>query len=751
MEYEMILFANDWAYYPTAIPDFETTNISWVRLARVFRKMGVKNHVFHLALVNQELKGVNPHDPFLSDDLRVKIGIECYINPWYFFREVARAPGSNGSPAQMIEANRGNIALFWCFFNHVTIFLIQIRQTGKSFNVDLLMQYLLNILCENTKINLLTKDDVLRRKNIERLKEIAEEFPLYLQQKTREDANNGEEITVVARGNSYTTHVPQSSIKRALNMGRGLTSAIFHIDEGPFQVNIRHALPAALAATGAAIPAAKLSGSPYGTILTTTAGKKDDEDGKFIYELLMEATVWSERLYDATDAEDLERLVRGSNPKRTFTINATFDHRMLGKTDKWLMDTIQQSFQSGDAADRDYFNRWTSGSQTNPLPTAVLEAIAQSAREPNHTSISSPGGFIMRWYVDEDQLEDYMANNKFVAGIDTSNGGGNDAITIVIKDISTLAVVGVGVFGHTNIIVFCEWVSRFLQKYVNITAVIENRSSGTSLIDYLLLMLPGLGIDPFKRLFNTVVNESVAQPDRFREINKPMGRRENSVYERFKKCFGFTTSGSGMFSRSDLYSTTLQNAAKRAGEKVYDKTLAAEIAGLINNKGRIDHAPNEHDDTVISWLLGSWLITMGKNLTFYGIDSREIGAGLVKIDNISLADQQRMAEQDALRRRMQDVYDRLTDENDEFLSMKLEQELRVLDSRVVMQEGETYSIDDLVRKARESKRNRRRPSTTPIDGDTYAQAFVPSMVNQYQYAHPIMSDRPLSMRDLRYM
>jgi hypothetical protein len=254
---KIILFHQDWKRYPKAIVDLDTSNKSFVRLAAVYRSMGVKNHAFILSLLNPALQGIDPFDPELTVEQMAMIAIECQDNPWYFIREVARAPAVASVEGAPFVVNRGNIALFWSFFNHIMIILIQIRQTGKSFSVDTLMNLLLNISCQNTAINLLTKDDTLRRANIDRIKNIMEELPRYLQQKTRDDVNNGEEITIKSLGNTYTTHVPQMSPKRALNMGRGLTSPIFHIDEPPFQPNISIALPAALAAGGAAIESAR--------------------------------------------------------------------------------------------------------------------------------------------------------------------------------------------------------------------------------------------------------------------------------------------------------------------------------------------------------------------------------------------------------------------------------------------------------------------------------------------------------------
>jgi hypothetical protein len=152
----------------------------------------------------------------------------------------------------MLEANRGNIALFWYFFNHVTTFLIQIRQTGKSLNSDILDCYLLDIRCTNTTINLYTKDDSLRAINIQRIKDIFSELPWYLNQRSKRDLDNTEIINVSSLGNWYRTALPQKSPRLALNVGRGSTAAIFKGDEIPFCPNARISIPAALAAGGAA-------------------------------------------------------------------------------------------------------------------------------------------------------------------------------------------------------------------------------------------------------------------------------------------------------------------------------------------------------------------------------------------------------------------------------------------------------------------------------------------------------------------
>ena len=93
---------------------------------------------------------------------------------------------------------------------------------------------------------------------------------------------------------------------------------------------------------------------------------------------------------------------------------------------------------------------------------------------------------------------------------------------------------------------------------------------------------------------------------------------------RNKRLFGFATSGGGQTSRTELYSTVLQNAANRAASIIYDRQLSGQITGLVIRNGRVDHAVGSHDDMVISLLLCHWVLTMGKNLIQYGIDPATI-------------------------------------------------------------------------------------------------------------------------------
>lgn len=716
----MILYRSDWMKYPNAIPDFQTKNKSFIEMAALLKAMGVKNHTFLLALHDRTLVGVDPFDyANLTHEKIIRIATECRVNPWYFFREIVKVPGAAGDDAIPLEANRGNIALFWYFFNHVTTFLIQIRQTGKSLNSDIIDCYLLNIRCLNTTINLYTKDDSLRAVNIQRIKDIFNELPWYLNQRTKKDLDNTEVINVSSLGNWYRTHLPQKSPKLALNVARGYTSPIFKGDEVPFCSNARISIPAALASGGNVRDRAKKNNEPYCTVFTTTAGKKDDPDGKFVYQELSCAAVHSEFYYDCIDEADLElnirnsartntRLFKKEDSKRgSYDINVTLNHKQLGKTDEWLMQKIEDAKVSGDDANRDFFNLWTAGTLTSPHSPKDADRMRASEREPCFVERFTKQGYNIRWYIPREKVHEVLSNHKFVLTADTSDASGGDDIGINLfldKTGQTIFSCNINV---TNIHVFNQWFAEeLIVKYPNITAIIERRSTGVALIDYLLHILPALGIDPFKRLYNTVVNSKEIYKDEWDEIQLPLSRRDPDIYVRLKKHFGFATSGFGITSRSDLYSITLSSAVKLIGHVIFDKTIIDQILGLISKNGRVDHAPGEHDDMVISWLLGHWFMTQAKNLYFYGLNVADIFSSLKYAGDESLEQRYKSREDSLIKKTIQKTLEELATCNDNYLVERKENFIKQLESQLNEEEREIFSVDELINKAKELRKKR---------------------------------------------
>lgn len=697
-----ILFEADWGRFPRAIIDYETKNESFKRMVSLYKSMGVKNCAWPLALMQPELQGIDPHDENLSDEIKVAIGLECKYNFWYFLREVVRIPPSASPDPFPYVANRGNLALSWAFLNNIDIALIQPRQTGKSVSTDCIMTWVMYIGATNSIVNMITKDHALRTANVERLKNIRGYLPKYLVNVTNADSDNQIDLTCKALNNKYSTGVAQNSESAANNLGRGSTAPVLHSDEGPFTNFIGTTLPAALAAGTSAREEAELHNRPYGNIYTTTAGKKDDRDGRYMYDLIHKGSVWNEIFLDALNKDALKILIKRNCSGDKIIINATFSHRQLGKTDQWLFDAIVNAGGDTEKTNRDFFNVWSSGTQSSPLSVELNTIIMESEEDPLYSEISNDS-YIIRWYHKKEELEELMNNTSVILSLDTSDAIGRDAIAMVFTNSKDLSTMGVATINETNLIRYSKFLAEVLIKYTNVTLVIERKSSAQAIIDALLIHLPNHDVDPFKRIFNSIVDKKDERKSDFEEIQIPMSRRNGAFYDRWKKVFGFNTTGA---SRELLFSNILQNAAKEAGHLVKDRTLSGELRGLVVKNGRIDHSSNSHDDHVISWLMGHWLLTHSKNLYYYGIDITEALSGVHKAGKaLSDYDLYLQDKQKCIRQQMESLYEDLTGAMDEITITKCEAKMVSLNRKLKIEDGEgsAFSIDSLLNNAREAR------------------------------------------------
>lgn len=600
----MFLFESDWKRFPNAAIQEDTKNKSFLRYSVLLKDMGVKNYKWPLAVTNSELLTIDPFSPTITRDQAMLVMRECRINPWYFFRECIILDNIAGENIYF-NASRGNMALYWLFFAHIDVILVQIRQTGKTFGCSWLARYLMNIGCTSTNINLLTKNDNLRGKTLEEIIDTENKLPFFMQLRTKGDIANPEEFTIKSLGNKYVGHLPNASEKMATSVGRGLTSPIFFIDELAFLLNNRTMLGAALPATTAARAKQKAKGEPYGVIMTTTAGKLDDRDGKFAHELIMEAAKWNERFFDALDEQDLEMIVRKASPGKTTTVYCVFNHRQLGYDDTWLAQTIERARSTGEDMLRDFYNKWTSGTQSHPLDSSILEIIKQSEIiDPPYTQIFKSRAYLVAWNQTEYETTRYFQDDV-ILGLDPSQASGGDDMGMVFMHIKTGKVLGCVKINEDNVIMFCQWLVELFETFANLRMIPENRSTGSSIIDYLLMVLPTKGIDPFKVIYNRIMSDPEEFPDKYKEASRSLKYRDEEIYVKCKKYFGFVTSSSGIFSRSELYGTVLQSAAKNVGSFVHSTELIDQINGLTSKNGRVDHGNGKHDDLCF---IGSTLV-----------------------------------------------------------------------------------------------------------------------------------------------
>jgi hypothetical protein len=124
-----------------AIADTSTSNESFMKMHHWLKGLNHLNCEFMLALHDESLLGIDPHDDNLTSEQQSRIIEECRINPWYFFREVFRVltPGGRYIPFRL---DQFSMATIWSVLGGFNVFAESPRQTGRTIVTIAIATYL---------------------------------------------------------------------------------------------------------------------------------------------------------------------------------------------------------------------------------------------------------------------------------------------------------------------------------------------------------------------------------------------------------------------------------------------------------------------------------------------------------------------------------------------------------------------------------------------------------------------------------
>lgn len=703
-----VRFLKDYDAY-NAAPDQTTKNLSFLRTAEVFRLLGVKNYYFCLQINNPALIGVDPHSTTLTEEQKLMVLHECRQNFWYFVREVCRL---NGDTA--FHGNRANISFMWCYLCHITTILILFRQAGKSVSAQVILFWLEYIVGKGYQSHFITLKDGNRAQFIEAIKTIRSSCPEYLTNVTYRDKDAGNSLTYSAFGEKYlnklTVSVPQIGKDAAGNVGRGLAIKTDIRDEPAYVKWIEEIVNGAGPSGITARQIARDSKEPYGSLYMTTPNSTTNDSGRYMYDMLMNSTEWREVFFDSYNESHLvERLIK-SSPKSTTspTVGMVFNYLQLGKSKDWVKHVVDEFKLSHAKARIDLLLMWEDEGKDKLFDDLTREALNEGKRGIQWSLEVGNTGLFLDWFISKDEYRDMISgvrvDTHFIIGCDTSGAVDKDACTIVIRDIRDLKVVGVGRYGLAFLTDVGNVLIDLLVTIPNSTLIIE-RNYAAHMIDQLLIMLPALGIDPFKRIFNQIYNDPVKYDREFREIQqRTFNNRTKDFYLRYKASFGFNT---GKVSREELYGL-LQECVGLSGGCIYYVKLIDEIIDLKTKAGRVDHGSNGHDDLVIAWLLTFWFIKLAKSKSYYNIppgiamtNMSVLRVGAEKTNNI-IEDKRT----NIYRNKLNVLTDKLMLVNDPIVVIRLEHEINKLAELIPNDIRKTFTIDTLILAAKNARAKR---------------------------------------------
>lgn len=582
-----VLFSGDFQRYGAHI-HYDTKNTSAIRLHIVLKRMGIRNNAFHLTLLQPELSHVDPHDPNLDDVTKAKILVECKLNPWYFFREVIRAP-SVGGQVVFFEFHRANLAMIWSFLNEIDQFDTIPRQCGKSFCATAISVYLMYIVADWLTMGHFDKDFSNSQQIVRLLKELRDNLPKWMWEKSVADTDRKESISYSKKKNTYLTYAAPTDERSAYRLGRGATLGFLQIDEIAYIPFVDKLVPTVMNSMLNAQAQARKAGIPSSVIFSTTAGNPDTKSGSYALSIVQSSLPFSEEFYDLPNKEKLIEVMDNSGTNHMLYIEMSY--RQLGKTEAWFKEAVAKAHASPDDIARDLLNIWQSATDNAIIPQSLLVKMRASKRDPAFVDLQD--GFVVRWYLDRAIVdsEDFKSR-PLVMGMDTSENVGRDFTVFVIVDPTDLRVLATCKTNDSNTMQIARHVFTIMNRYKGIMWIPERNNTGIAIIDFVIEQFQNSNVNPYLRIYNEVIQQ-MGEP-KYKNVDV---HDYKEIHGTVRSAFGYRTSGAGSSTaRNNLYKVTMLKALELCHDRLYDGTLISEFCNLTERNGRVDHPDGCHDD-----------------------------------------------------------------------------------------------------------------------------------------------------------
>lgn len=583
------------------ILDFDTSNASFIAMASILKRKGIKNWAFFLKLYDEDLVGVDPYDPNLSNEYRLKIIMECKKNMWYFVREVMRIPAP-GDPMKF-KLHRGNLALLWACVNNIPVYEILPRQHGKTWAVISYALWTFNYASDYTNMLFMNKQLGDSQLNLKRLKDARELLPAYMRMDKMETSkgelkeNRG---NVNSMNNALHNEISVKASARnpiaADELGRGMTVAWVWIDEVAF-VQFNRIIYAAMApAWSKAAEIAIDKGRPTGKILTTTPSDLSTDMGRFAYEVRDQAAKFDETLYDK-DPSELSTWMDKNSKNGYLYIEFSYlqlDHK---HPNEWFEQQCKDLLYDWTKIRREILLQWNNASSNSPFDENDLRDLrAMSIKASELDSI------IINKYYKLNVYRKLEPAEKYIITVDPAKGRGSLSDRTAITVINAKTQECHAIF-KSSVIQYKE-TFRFLftlvNEYIpNSVLVVENNID--TLIEYIMnSSLRSLLYYEFDR---TPTKEKRKKGVRVHD------QRNNILY-------GITTTSSNRPKYFDILFEMVRNQQKL----INCEELVEEIETLeYKTTTRIEAVSGSHDDVIISYLLGIYVLKYGNNRPRFGL------------------------------------------------------------------------------------------------------------------------------------
>lgn len=584
--------------------DANTTNKSFREMAKVLKRIGVKNYKFMLTLYNKDLTGIDVYDPFLTDKVKHAIITEIYHNPWYYFREVCRVPIEGGDPAKF-RIHIGALSSIFLSLYNMNYYLELPRQTGKTIVEAAYASWLYNFRGKKLEIGMFNYENDKVSANISHTLEILDSIPTWLQfHKVKSGSDGmykdigkerGKQMSAknYVRGTSIKGKTTGTTKNTARNAGRGAGMAKQIWDEIGWCRFNWIAYDSAIYATSASIKNAAKNGMPYGVSMMSTPPDMATEEGKWLHNFVFNEMLKFEPFMFDFDKKTLQKWLNKYAKKDFFYVS--YDYRELGFSENWLNERWRHS-GTKEAFMRDIKLRWAKDRKGSPFPEH-LDPLRAEVELTKAKTVILDGDYLFKTYPGYSNGR----HKKVVMGCDVATGGGgdNDASTIVAVDPDTTEVIATFSANNIDTIEFAHVIAMCVKRmFPNSVVAVERNGIGKGVIDSLKR------IEFVKR--NLYYSPYTDSHDLKKATADTMNGGKKYMYGLIQH----------QTVRSVMYDEILVKRVQNYKKLFKSLDIVDQIENLVRceRTNRIDHKPKTHDDLVMAYMIALFVLTRDREL-----------------------------------------------------------------------------------------------------------------------------------------
>ena len=332
---------------------------------------------------------------------------------------------------------------------------------------------------------------------------------------------------------------------------------------------------------------------PYGKLLTTTPSLLDLPEGKFCSKMIENACPFVEEFYDY-DEDFLHEFIFNNSDNDFIYIK--FSYKQLGRSEKWFLEQCRALENDMLAIKRELLLEWTYASDSGVFNEEQLTALSKFV-------IESEEYMIVRDYWKFNIYKKLDITVPYIISVDVAGGLDQDNSAISFIHPKTLKVDASfrnNRINPTELSMVLHDIGMNYFPYAGF--VIENNSYGRVVITNLLY-------SPIASRIFCYVDEKQ------KDIKKPskLKNKDNKIY-------GIPTTTK---SRAEMINDLLPLIVNDEPEVITCPYIFQDIRNLERKKtGKIEHRDGEHDDNLMSYLLGRWALGYAKHSNINAIIMR---------------------------------------------------------------------------------------------------------------------------------